>query len=303
VVFLRNDHAGLAVVNLAPARAVGVKNGALGTVEAASAERVAVRLDDGRRVGFDPRQYDALAHGYAVTIHKSQGVTVHRVLLPDTMMNRNAAYVALTSHRHEVRIYADRETFDSREALDRTPSRASVKDLARDYGAAQVERAGARLAGWLRQAEALRREVQTLRAGLVTLERAETAGRELAGRRAALAAAAARVYADPGRALPALAADPAAAGREARRLATAGKVGASRPVLEARLARATATLGRIETAARPPAQALASAFKSLGDKAGRTVLSLLPRALSVPGRLALRALAAALAPPDRGLGR
>jgi hypothetical protein len=353
VVFLRNDHAGLAVTNLAPARAVGVKNGTLGTVEAASAGRLAVRLDDGRRVGFDPGQYDALTHGYAVTIHKSQGVTVDQAyLLPDTMMNRNAAYVALTRHRHEVRIYADRETFGSREALDRTLSRASVKDLARDYGAAQVERAGARLAGWQHQAEALRREVQTLRAGLVTLERAETAGRELAGRRDALAAAAARVYAAPQRALTALAADPAAparlvageaaaygalagrsrlalgpsreraeaqaavpalaaavrghakaADRAERRLTAAEKLGATRPVLEARLVRATATLGRIETAARAPAQALANALQSLGERAGHTVLSLLPQALSVPARLALRALVTALNPPDRGLGR
>jgi len=358
VVFLRNDNTGLEVANLAPARAVGVKNGTLGTVEAAAPGRLAVRLDDGRRVGFDPSQYDALAHGYAVTIHKSQGVTVDRAyLLPDTMMNRNAAYVALTRHRHEVHLFADRETFGSREALDRTLSRASVKDLARDYGAAQVERAGARLASWQRQAEALRREVQTLRAGLVTLERAESAGRQLAGRqlagrRDALATAAARVYADPRRALAALAADPGAAarlaageaatygplrgrsrlalgpsrertaaqaavpalaaavrghaeaaGRAGRRLAAAEKVGASRPVLDARLVRATATLAQIETAARAPAQALASALQSLGERAGRTVLSLLPRALSIPTRLALRAIVTALDPADRSLGR
>ena len=353
VVFLRNDNTGLEVANLAPARAAGVKNGTLGTVEAAAPGRLAVRLDDGRRVGFDPSQYDALAHGYAVTIHKSQGVTVDRAyLLPDTMMNRNAAYVALTRHRHQVHLFADRETFGSREALDRTLSRASVKDLARDYGAAQVERAGARLASWQRQAEALRRDVQTLRAGLVTLERAETAGRQLAGRRDALAAAAARVYADPRRACSALAADPGAAarlaageaaaygplrgrsrlalgpsrertaaqaavpalaaavrghaeaaGRAGRRLAAAEKVGASRPVLEARLVRATATLAQIETAARAPAQALASALQSLGERAGRTVLALLPRALSIPARLALRAIVTALDPADRSLGR
>jgi Ti-type conjugative transfer relaxase TraA len=353
IVFLRNDNAGLAVANLEPARAVGVKNGTLGTVEAAAENRLAVRLDDGRRVAFDPGQYDALAHGYAVTIHKSQGVTVDRAyLLPDTMMNRNAAYVALTRHRHEMRIFADRETFGSREALDRTLSRASVKDLARDYGAAQVERAAQRLASWQRQAEALRREVQTLRAGLVTLERAEAAHREVAGRRDALAAAAGRVYADPRRAMSALLADPAAAGRLAagdaaaygplagrsrpvlgasraraaalaavptlatavsrhaeaggraeRRLAAAASLGATRPVLEARLAHATASLAQIETATRAPAQALANVLLDLGEKAGQAVLSLLPKTLILSARLTLRAFGYLLDPPERDRGR
>ena len=101
VVFLRNDHSGREVTNLdVHAAAAGARNGTLGTVEQASEHRFTVRLDDGRRVTFDPEQYKSLAHGYAVTLHKSQGATVDQVyVLADSMLDRNAAYVALTRHR------------------------------------------------------------------------------------------------------------------------------------------------------------------------------------------------------------
>ncbi len=63
LVFLEND------------RALGVKNGMLGTVEAVTAGRIVVRLDgaEERRVEVATNAYQALDHGYATTIHKSQG--------------------------------------------------------------------------------------------------------------------------------------------------------------------------------------------------------------------------------------
>ena len=39
---------------------------------------MAVRLDDGRRVAFDLKDYAHVDHGYAATIHKAQGMTVDR---------------------------------------------------------------------------------------------------------------------------------------------------------------------------------------------------------------------------------
>jgi hypothetical protein len=64
-----------------------------------------------------------------------------------------------------------------------------------------------------RQADALRREEQALRADLATLDRAEAATRDFAQTRSTLAAATTRVYADPERALRALVADPGAVQR------------------------------------------------------------------------------------------
>jgi Ti-type conjugative transfer relaxase TraA len=72
LMFLRND------------RDLGVKNGSLGEIEKINPQSMAVRLDDGRSVQFDTKTYAHVDHGYAATIHKSQGVTVDRthVLLP-----------------------------------------------------------------------------------------------------------------------------------------------------------------------------------------------------------------------------
>jgi ATP-dependent exoDNAse (exonuclease V) alpha subunit len=97
-------------------QAIGVKNGTLATLEKVSPDRFVARLDDGRWVAFSPDQYNHIAHGYAVTIHKSQGATVDRTyVLADPLMNRNASYVALTRQREGVQVYTDRATFADRE--------------------------------------------------------------------------------------------------------------------------------------------------------------------------------------------
>jgi Ti-type conjugative transfer relaxase TraA len=212
IVFLRNDHQGREVRNLdRTGAAVGVKNGTLGTVERVEASHFAARLDDGRRVGFDPRDYDTIAHGYAVTIHKSQGATVDRVYaLADPMMNRNAAYVALTRHREGVHLFADRETFADRCHLDKALSRDSRKDLARDYAAADLERIAARLTLGREQSAALRGKMQTLQEDIGTHDRAATASRDLVDARSALEQAAGHVYANPKEATRSLVSDPGA---------------------------------------------------------------------------------------------
>src|SRR3546814_15948703 len=75
----------------------------LGKVERVSPDSMAVRLDDGRQVAFDLKDYAHVDHGSAATIHKSQGVTVaqgHVLATPG--MDRHAAYVALSRHREGV---------------------------------------------------------------------------------------------------------------------------------------------------------------------------------------------------------
>jgi ATP-dependent exoDNAse (exonuclease V) alpha subunit len=61
IMFLRNE------------RELGVKNGMLATIERVDRTGMAVRLDDGRAVVFDHKDYADLNHGYAATVHKSQG--------------------------------------------------------------------------------------------------------------------------------------------------------------------------------------------------------------------------------------
>src|SRR3546814_10504015 len=88
ILFLRNE------------KSMGVKNGTLGTVERASAERLAVRLDNGERVDVDLKLYAHVDHGYAATIHKSQGMTVDRShVLATPGLDAHGTYVALSRHR------------------------------------------------------------------------------------------------------------------------------------------------------------------------------------------------------------
>ncbi|ATY30953.1 Ti-type conjugative transfer relaxase TraA [Sphingomonas psychrotolerans] len=122
IMFLRNE------------RELGVKNGSLGTVEQIDPSRMAVRLDDGRHIAFDLKDYSDVTHGYAATIHKAQGVTVDRVhVLATPGLDRHAAYVALSRHRDAVHLHYGRDDFADGDRLARTLSRDRPKDNALDY--------------------------------------------------------------------------------------------------------------------------------------------------------------------------
>ena len=122
VMFLKND------------RGLGIKNGTLGNLETVTTKAMTVRLDNGRSVAFDLRDYAALDHGYAATIYKAQGVTVDRVqVLATPGLDRHAAYVALTRHRERVDLHYGRDDFADEGRLARVLSRERAKDMASDY--------------------------------------------------------------------------------------------------------------------------------------------------------------------------
>ncbi|PZQ62229.1 MAG: Ti-type conjugative transfer relaxase TraA [Phenylobacterium zucineum] len=136
IVFLRNE------------RGLGVKNGRLGTVSRLGAGSLEVRLDDGRRVAFDLRDYRDLDHGYATTIHKSQGVTVDGAhVLASGFMDRHSTYVALSRHRAAVTLHYDRGTFADAAALGKGLARERAKDSTLDYPEVFAERRGIGIAG------------------------------------------------------------------------------------------------------------------------------------------------------------
>ena len=99
IIFTRND------------RDLGVKNGSFGVVEEIDNDRLRVRLDtDGsdkaRSVTIMPDHYAAFDHGYACTIHKSQGATVDNAyVLGSNTMDHHLSYVAMTRHRDKMRLY------------------------------------------------------------------------------------------------------------------------------------------------------------------------------------------------------
>ena len=94
-----------------------VKNGMLGTVVATGDQRggplLSVRLDNGRDVVISEDSYRNVDHGYAATIHKSQGATVDRTFVLATgMMDQHLTYVSMTRHRDQATLYAAREDFE-----------------------------------------------------------------------------------------------------------------------------------------------------------------------------------------------
>lgn len=129
IMFLRNE------------RSMEVKNGTLGTIERVSAQRMAVRTDDGRSIAFDVKQYRDLDHGYAATFHKAQGMTVDRShVLATPGMDRHSSYVGMTRHRDSIAIHYGRDDFKDQGRLVQSLSRDRPKDMASDYTKADPAR-------------------------------------------------------------------------------------------------------------------------------------------------------------------
>jgi Ti-type conjugative transfer relaxase TraA len=103
-----------------------VKNGMLGTVVSTGDKRgaalLSVRLDNGRDVVISEASYRNVDHGYAATIHKSQGSTVDRTFVLATgMMDQHLTYVAMTRHRDRADLYAAKEDFEAKPEWGRKP--------------------------------------------------------------------------------------------------------------------------------------------------------------------------------------
>ena len=125
IVFLKND------------QGLGVKNGMIGhVVEARSGWLVATVGEGGHRarVEVDQRFYAHVDHGYATTIHKSQGATVDRVkVLASLSLDRHLTYVAMTRHREDVGLYYGARSFDKAGGLIPVLSTRRAKETTLDY--------------------------------------------------------------------------------------------------------------------------------------------------------------------------
>ncbi|MDQ3643861.1 MAG: AAA family ATPase, partial [Actinomycetota bacterium] len=102
------------VVTLAPAAAGTVVTSETGTVTALGADQqsLSVRMDDGNAVCVlrgEEIGADQLAHGYAVTVHRSQGATVERAHTLEDGGGRELAYVKMSraTDRSTVYVVAD----------------------------------------------------------------------------------------------------------------------------------------------------------------------------------------------------
>lgn len=125
VVFLRND------------LGLGVRNGTLGTVTETGTDSgnqtIRVRLDSGKHVEVPFREYAHLDHGYALTVHKSQGTTIDGnvyVMASETMTDREWSYVAISRAKGTTRIFT---AMQDTTQLERVMQRSHRKETTLDY--------------------------------------------------------------------------------------------------------------------------------------------------------------------------
>ncbi|MGO4440997.1 Ti-type conjugative transfer relaxase TraA [Rhizobium sp. RAF56] len=114
----RNFAAGDQIIFLKNEGSLGVKNGMLARVVDAKPGRIVAEIgngDDRRQVVVEQRFYANVDHGYATTVHKSQGATVDRVkVLASSTLDRHLSYVAMTRHRETAELYVGLEEFAQR---------------------------------------------------------------------------------------------------------------------------------------------------------------------------------------------
>ena len=138
IVFLKNE------------TSLGVKNGMIAHVIEAAPNRIVAVIGEGdqrRQVIVEQRFYSNLDHGYATTIHKSQGATVDRVkVLASLSLDRHLTYVAMTRHREDLQLYYGHRSFAFNGGLAKVLSRKNAKDTTLDYERGKLYREALRYA-------------------------------------------------------------------------------------------------------------------------------------------------------------
>jgi Ti-type conjugative transfer relaxase TraA len=113
---------------------LGVKNGTLSTLEKLDGHHLHVKLDDGRQLAVNTHDYGHFDYGYALTVHKSQGVTVDRAYMMATKsMNAELAYVGMTRHKEALQVVYSREHFKDSDDLIKGLSRPENKTFSAAY--------------------------------------------------------------------------------------------------------------------------------------------------------------------------
>ncbi|MDA8191918.1 MAG: relaxase domain-containing protein [Gammaproteobacteria bacterium] len=156
-------------------RGSGFQNNETGTVTVAGDGKVEVRKDDGNVVTLDADKTHTLDHGWAVTVHRSQGRTVDRAMVAGMSSKRataNLAYVACSRERWFLQIFTDNikalqqswaKVAERETAKDATEKAAKARETApletaRESVRAEVQ---ARIEKAVQEQEAIEREPET----------------------------------------------------------------------------------------------------------------------------------------------
>jgi len=115
---------------------VSVKNGQLATILNISEDNITCRLDDeDKTFTFNIKQFNAFDHGYCATVHKAQGVSVDNCLVyaKGRGWDRFLSYVAMSRHKLNMYLFADKETYKDIHTLKHDLSRSPLRDNVLDY--------------------------------------------------------------------------------------------------------------------------------------------------------------------------
>ena len=111
-------------------RTDGYQNNETGTVVEIGSDKVTIRKDSGDQVDLAFGDMHAVDHGWAVTVHRSQGRTVDRALVAGMSSKRataNLAYVACSRERFNLQIYTDNV-----KSLQKAWARVAERETAKD---------------------------------------------------------------------------------------------------------------------------------------------------------------------------
>ncbi|MHC1550170.1 Ti-type conjugative transfer relaxase TraA [Phyllobacterium sp. K27] len=147
---IRQFDSGDQIVFLKNETSLGVKNGMIGHVVEAAHNRIVAAVGEGDQrwqVVVEQRFYSNLDHGYATTIHKSQGATVDRVkVLASLSLDRHLTYVAMTRHREDLQLYYGTRSFAFNGGLAKVLSRRNAKETTLDHEHGKLYREALRFA-------------------------------------------------------------------------------------------------------------------------------------------------------------
>lgn len=124
IVFTQND------------RQLGIRNGMLGTVKAVLEDELIIRIDGEppKTITINLNDFQAFDHGYATTIHKSQGVTIDRsFVLASPTMDRHLTYVAMTRHKEDMKLYGDHTSVNKMRQIENNQDQLRYRDQRYKY--------------------------------------------------------------------------------------------------------------------------------------------------------------------------
>ena len=109
----------------------GEKNGEFGTVTKTDRRGFDVRMDGehGRTMRVEDGGKHQMSHGYASTIHKSQGSTIDKVFaLASKGMDAALSYVGLSRQREDVKLYANHTEFKDADHMKNSMARGGGRE-------------------------------------------------------------------------------------------------------------------------------------------------------------------------------